>query len=159
MSAHWTYRDQDKWDRRFMRLAKEVSAWSKDPSSKIGAVLTDKFAHVVATGFNGFPPGVDDSPERYANRELKYKIIIHAEINAIMQAGTRARDCNLYVYPSFGLPNICTDCATKAIQAGIKRVIGYTSKHPREDWAASLALAGQLLTEAGIAFYQFEEEE
>ena len=72
----------EKWDRRFMEMARLVASWSKDPSSKVGAVITrGKF--VVSVGFNGFPQGVVDSEERLTNRELKYPMILHAEINAI----------------------------------------------------------------------------
>src|ERR1051326_2813900 len=56
---------KEKWDRRFLELAKHVSSWSKDPSTKVGAVIVDANRRVVATGYNGFPRGVEDTPERY----------------------------------------------------------------------------------------------
>ncbi len=73
------------WDARFLELARLVSTWSKDPSTQVGAVITrGKF--VVSLGFNGHPKGVTDSPGRLENREVKYRTIIHAEINAILTA-------------------------------------------------------------------------
>ena len=69
--------DNKKWDLRFIELAKLVSTWSKDPSTQTGAVIVDPNRRVVSVGYNGFPIGVDDDPERYANRDLKYKMIVH----------------------------------------------------------------------------------
>ena len=64
-----------KWDRRFIQMAQLVAGWSKDPSSKVGAVITrGKF--VVAVGFNGFPQGIADTSERLNNREIKYPTIL-----------------------------------------------------------------------------------
>lgn len=147
----------EKWDRRFLELAKVVSAWSKDPSTGVGAVLADEHKHVVGMGFNGFPAGVVDSPERYNDRPLKYKMVVHAEVNAILQAGHRAKGSTLYVYPSFWEPNICHDCAKTAIQAGVKCVVGYDydRDNPRAtNWKDSLELAGQMFKEAGVSWYQ-----
>jgi dCMP deaminase len=103
--------NQVKWDRRFLLLAKEVSRWSKDPSTRVGAVITDDLGRVLSTGFNGFPRGVLDAEERYLNRDEKYKFIVHAEVNACLLAGERARGGSLYVYPSFAIPNVCHECA------------------------------------------------
>ena len=77
---------QEKWDRRYLDIAKSVSQWSKDPSTKVGAVLV-RDNRIVSVGYNGFPEGVDDSEERYNNRELKYDLVVHAEVNAIISAG------------------------------------------------------------------------
>jgi deoxycytidylate deaminase len=97
----------EKWDRRFLELAKQVSTWSKDPSTQVGAVLVNYLDQVVGMGYNGFPRGVEDSEERLNNRELKYQIVVHAEVNAVIQAGKEADGSTLYVYPSFMLPPIC----------------------------------------------------
>lgn len=154
--------DVYKWDRRFLRLAKEVSTWSKDPSTQVGAVITNAMRQVVGMGFNGFPRGVIDDPERYADRPLKYRMIVHAEQNAIIQAGKQAEGGILYVYPSFGSPNICHDCAKLAIQAGIVCVVGFEppKENPRAaNWKDSLDLAGSMFAEAGVDWFQIPEEE
>ena len=112
----------NKWDRRFMEQAKLIASWSKDPSSKIGAVIVNDERRILATGYNGFPRGISDSEERLNNRDEKYPRIIHAEMNALMNAlynGVAVKDATLYVY---GLP-ICPDCTKCVIQAGIKRVV------------------------------------
>ena len=111
-----------KWDIRFMRLAKEVSTWSKDPSSKIGAVIVNDRRRILATGYNGFPEGIEDTEERLNNREEKYPRIIHAEMNALLNAlknGVSVEGATLYVY---GLP-VCPDCTKSVIQSGIKRIV------------------------------------
>ena len=76
----------NKWTRRYIDLAKSVSEWSKDPSRKIGAVAIGDKGQILAQGFNGFPRGITDSVERYNNRELKYKFVVHAEMNVIYNA-------------------------------------------------------------------------
>lgn len=145
-----------KWDHRFMDLAHLISNWSKDPSTKVGAVLVQDHL-VVGIGYNGFPRGVDDREERYANRELKYKLVVHAEVNAILMAGDKAKGSTLYVYPSFMLPPICNDCCKIAIQAGVAQIVGYELDEDELDdrqkrWKASIDIAKQMCDEAGITY-------
>ena len=75
----------DKWDIRFIGLAKHVSQWSKDPSTQVGAVIVDQKHRVISLGFNGFARGVRDLAERLENREMKYDMIIH--LDPIFTAG------------------------------------------------------------------------
>ena len=75
-----------KWDLRFLKLAHHVGQWSKDPSTKVGAVIVDAQRRVLGIGYNGFPRGVDDSPGRYHDRPTKLDMVVHAETNAIMNA-------------------------------------------------------------------------
>lgn len=122
-----------KWDRRFMEMAEVISGWSKDPSSKIGAVVVNAERRILATGYNGFPRGIEDSDERLNNRDEKYPRIIHAEMNALMNAlynGVTVKDATLYVY---GLP-VCPACTKCVIQAGIKRVVMPTAKTDKGNW-------------------------
>ena len=147
--------NQDKWDKRFLNLAKEVSTWSKDPSTQVGAVLVNDQKIVVGMGFNGFPRGVDDSSERYANRELKYKLVVHAEANAIIAAGQQTKGSVLYVYPSFALPPICNECCKLAIQAGVKEVVGYEPDENDERvkrWMESIGISKLMVEEAGVKY-------
>ena len=122
-----------KWDMRFLEQAQLISTWSKDPSSKIGAVIVNDERRILATGYNGFPRGIDDSPERLNNRDEKYPRIIHAEMNALMNAlynGVSVNDSTLYVY---GLP-VCPACTKCVIQAGIKRVVIPLPVDVKGDW-------------------------
>ena len=79
----------DKWDSRFMEMAELVSTWSKDPSTQIGVVIVDPLRRIVSTGYNGFPRGLSDAPERYEERSVKYAHIVHGELNAILSADSR----------------------------------------------------------------------
>ena len=74
----------EKWDRRFIELALHVATWSKDPSSKVGAVIVDEHRRVVSVGFNGFPAGVSDEE---VPRERKLLRVVHAEMNACVFGG------------------------------------------------------------------------
>lgn len=144
---------QLKWDRRFLELAKHVSTWSKDPSTQVGAVIVNDKRVVVGLGFNGFPRGVDDDVGRYNDREIKYKLIVHAEVNAILTAGDRAEGATIYVYPAFGLPPLCSNCGKAVIQAGIKRVVGYkpdVDAATAARWADELAISYQMCAEADV---------
>ena len=110
--------DWPTWDRRFMRVAEEVATWSKDPNTKVGAVIVNLGGKILATGYNGFPRGVDDNPARYEDRDAKYAFVVHAELNAILNSADSLRDTILYVTMS-----PCRECAKAIIQAGIKMVI------------------------------------
>lgn len=133
---------QKAWDHHFMEMAKLVSLRSKDPSTKVGAIIVDAAKHIVSTGFNGFPRGIKDD-DRLKNRELKYEIIIHGEINAILAAGKSVKGCTVYTYP---LPP-CSRCASLLIQAGITRVV---APPPQERWIAGCKLGKELFAEAGV---------
>lgn len=138
----------NKWDNRYLSLAKEVATWSKDPSSQVGAVTVGAKKEVLSQGFNGFPRGINDLAERYNNRETKYKFVVHAEMNAIYNAtysGTSLDGATLYIY---GLP-ICSECAKGIIQVGIKRVVIEKSKE-LENWNESVKLSRELFDEAGV---------
>lgn len=142
-----------KWDRRLLGLAKHVAGWSKDPSTKVGAVLVDDQNLVVGVGYNGFARGVNDTDERLNDRPTKYRMVVHAEVNAILAAGHRARGCSLYVWPSFGVPNICHDCAKFAIQAGVVELVGLAPGDGDYDrWAESINCAREMFVEAGVHF-------
>lgn len=150
----------EKWDRRFLELAKQISTWSKDPSTQVGAVLVNDLRQVVGLGYNGFARGVADWDERYADREIKYPFVVHAEVNAIIQAGHAARGSMLYVYPSFMLPPICADCAKAAIQAGVKGIVGYfpdESDERVQRWAGSISHAKTMWKEVGLEIRGYPE--
>jgi dCMP deaminase len=151
----------EKWDRRYLELAKYVATnWSKDPSTKVGAVLVNYNFKKEFIGYNGFPKGVNDDPERYNNREIKYKLITHAEVNAIIKAGDYSFGSTLYVYPSFSLPPICNDCAKLAIQRGVKEIVGYIAdpNDPRaKRWEESISISQIMLKEANITWRGLNE--
>jgi dCMP deaminase len=135
------------WDIRFLQLAALAASWSKDPSTKVGAVITRPDRTIASVGFNGFPRGVVDSAERYADRELKYKMIVHAEMNAILTAREPLHGYTLFTWPF--MP--CACCAGAVIQSGIKRVVSIEDCNPR--WIESFALTRKLFCEADVELH------
>ena len=139
-----------KWDVRYLNLAKEVSTWSKDPSSKIGAVAVGSKGQVLSQGYNGFPRGIFDGGARLKDRELKYKYIVHAEQNLIYNAtynGVSLDGATLYVT---GLP-VCSECAKGVIQVGIKRVV-MPEQDIKENWKESWNYSKVFFNEAGVKY-------
>ena len=139
-----------KWDQRYLKLAEEVAGWSKDPSRKIGAVAIGAKGQVLAQGFNGFPRGIDDSEERYNDRQRKYELVVHAEMNVIYNAtysGVSLDGATLYVT---GLP-VCSECAKGIVQVGIKRVIMRDMEIP-DSWQESWRKTQEMFNETGIQF-------
>lgn len=136
-----------KWNKRFLKIAEDVAEWSKDPSTRVGAVIVGNQKQILSQGFNGFARGIKDYPQRYENRELKYKYIVHAEANAIYNAinnGASTLGSTIYVH---GLP-VCHECAKAIIQAGIKKVVYNTL--PDERWKESAEFAINMMNEAGV---------
>ena len=139
------------WYNKYIRLAKEISTWSKDPSTKIGAVVVGADGQILSQGFNGFPRGIKDSEERLNNRERKYELVVHGEMNAIYNAslnGVSLKDSTIYVY---GLP-ICNECAKGIIQVGIKKVVAMRPEKYNSDWDKSNKNAKALFKEADVLY-------
>lgn len=146
----------DKWDKRFLDLAKLVSSWSKDPSTKVGAVIVDDNRRIVSCGFNGFSQVVIDSEEDYNDRETKYSKIIHGEINAILFAQRDLTGCTLYTYPF--MP--CDRCAPIVSQAGIVRVVTlFPTVEQIMRWGDSFGLSISHFDEASIQLVQYTHGE
>ena len=135
-----------KWDVRFLKLARHIAGWSKDPSSKIGCIVVGPDREIRATGFNGFPRGVADDG-RLDDRESKYPLICHAEENAVAAAarvGVSLKGCVAY---ATGFP--CTRCARSLIQAGIAEVVSPEMEIP-ERWRPDCERAEAMLKEARV---------
>jgi dCMP deaminase len=138
----------DKWDPRFLEMASLVASWSKDPSTKTGAVITNVNNTVIATGYNGFPYGMSDDPELYANRDEKYSRIIHCEMNAIMRAGKLSPDSfyTLYTWPFMS----CDRCVVHMLQAGITRFVAPKMPQDKADrWKDIMDKATKYINEVG----------
>lgn len=139
--------DLNKWDIRFFDVAVLVSSWSKDPGTRVGAVLVND-RRVLATGYNGFPSGIDDNPERYADREVKLAYTVHAEVNALLNAAKNgAKTEGSTLYATF---HPCVNCAAAIIQGGIQRVVCPSVESAPERWRDSFGRARDLMIEAGI---------
>lgn len=107
----------NKWDIRFLQMATFVASWSKDPSTQVGCVLTNDKHQIISLGYNGFPRGAEDN-ERLNVREQKYKMVIHAEENAILNATGVVEGSTAYLtHPP------CLHCTGMLRQVGVKRVV------------------------------------
>jgi dCMP deaminase len=136
-----------KWDRRFLELAKHISSWSKDPSTKVGCVIANNARKVIALGYNGFPPGIADTEERLNDRPTKYKYVVHSEPNAFANTNGNTKGCTIYTWPFAP----CSECMKLIIINGIQRVVYPSpSEELRIRWGDSLKLAEDMAREAGI---------
>lgn len=142
----------DKWHNRFMELANIIKTWSKDESTKVGAVVVGPDREIRSTGYNGLVRGVDDNKPERQERPTKYDFFEHAERNAIYNAcriGVSLRGCVIYVTT---MP--CPDCARAIIQSGIEEVVTHRmeipSDAPENDWRFKLIYSEQMFNEAGI---------
>lgn len=133
-----------KWATRFFQMAELVGSWSKDPSTQVGAVITEG-NRIVSLGFNGYPHGVSDRADT-EDRELKYAKTIHAEENAILYAKRDLKNCEIWVthFP-------CPSCAAKIIQTGIAVV---HCPQQTEDflsrWRDKIKISESMFVEAGV---------
>lgn len=141
--------NDEKWHIRFLRLASEVATWSKDPSTSVGCVLV-KERRVISTGYNGFPKNLSDSFDRLSNREQKYEMTVHAEVNAVTTAalhGVSTEHCTAYVTFS-----PCSRCAAVLINAGITAVYVSGGSIIPDRWLENFILASNMLAEAGVHY-------
>ena len=127
-------------------MAEHVAQLSKDPSTKVGAIIFDDKRRIVSAGYNGFARGVKDTPSRLHDRETKYKLTLHAEKNAILFATGPLDGCTIVVtHPC------CAQCAAQIIQSGIKHVMW---KKPTNDfmlrWRDDLLLSYAQFEDAGV---------
>tara|TARA_B110000495_G_scaffold150705_1_gene133629 strand:- start:506 stop:955 length:450 start_codon:yes stop_codon:yes gene_type:complete len=138
-----------KWDTRFLELSESIATWSKDPSRGVGAVIVSPMKQVLATGYNGLPRGVEDHPERL-ERPVKYDLIVHAEMNAIIQCARNGiTPVGATMYSSF---SPCIHCTLSIVQAGIARVVTRAIAEGDAHWNESLEKSISMLKEVGIEY-------
>ena len=144
----------NKWYKRYMDLAEQVSTWSKDPNTKVGAVIVGSKGQILTQGYNGFPRGIRDTPKRLNDRDRKLSLVVHAEMNAIFNAtynGVSLDGATLFVY---GLP-ICSECAKGIIQVGIAKVVIVKEKISiRPHWEESWKMTQEMFREAGVLIFE-----
>lgn len=138
-----------KWQKRFMRLAYEISTWSKDPSTQVGAVAVDSDRQVLSCSYNGFPSRIEDTKERLEHRETKYKYTIHAELSVILNAAKKGVSLNGAWLFVTSLP-VCKECAKHIIAAGFDHVVVDSTKLNDERWKDHWPISKEMLEEAGI---------
>jgi len=146
------------WTDYFFEMAILAARKSKDPSTKVGCVIVDE-NRVVATGYNGFPHGVRDYVSRYDNRDLKYAMVVHAELNAVCYAARAgvSLDC-AHAYITFPPCNIC---AAAMIQANIIEVSWLKIPHGHvttEKWQKAHEIALMMFNEARVIVREYDRE-
>lgn len=132
------------WDTRFLDVAGRIATWSKDPRTKVGAIAV-RDRRILATGYNGLPRGVADTPDRM-QPPAKYEHTLHAEANLPAQAareGVSLAGSTVYV-----THHPCAQCAALLINAGIARIVYGAGKTnmPETTFRASAAMC----CEAGV---------
>jgi dCMP deaminase len=140
------------WDQYFLRIAAVAASKSKDPSTQVGAVIVRPDRTIVSVGYNGFPRGVADTPERLNDRPTKYSLVVHAEMNAILSARESLNGYTLYTVPF--MP--CDRCFVHVIQAGIKRVVFPPATPSQQDrWGDAFARVHRLAEETNIILQEY----
>lgn len=134
----------DNWSYRFINLAGHIAQWSKDPSTKCGAVIVRPNRTIASMGFNGLPQGMSDDPDLLNSRTHKLERVIHAEMNALLFLRERAEGYDLFSWPM--LP--CNRCAAHIIQSGIKKI--YFPDIPVAHWSGAMGISRQMFSECGV---------
>ncbi|QIK69879.1 dCMP deaminase family protein [Erysipelothrix sp. HDW6C] len=146
-------KDVISWDEYFMGLAHLSAKRSKDPSTQVGAAIVDNRNKIVGIGYNGFPTGVSDDEfpwEREGDSlETKYLYVVHAELNAILNATTSLHGCTIYVslFP-------CNECAKAIVQSGIREIVYEDDKYAHTD---SVIASKRMLDQAGVKLRQLAQ--
>lgn len=141
--------EEYKWHQRFILLARQVATWSKDPSTQVGCVLANK-KKVLSVGYNGFPKNISDDLNILIDREKKYEITVHAEVNAVTTAalhGVSTEGANAYITFS-----PCSRCAAVLINAGISAIYVDAASEIPDRWLQNFILASKILAEAGVEY-------
>ena len=136
------------WDDYFLGVAILAAKRSKDPSTQVGCCIVGEDMTILSTGYNGFPKGCSDDEYPWeregASNRTKYPFVVHAELNAILNAGGRSlKGATLYtsLFP-------CNECAKAIIQSGISKVVYLSDKYANSD---STIAAKRMMESAGIA--------
>ena len=142
--------DYINWDEYFMGIAMLAARRSKDPNTQVGACIVSPENIIISTGYNGMPKGCSDDefPWERTGEETKYPYVVHAELNAILNANGRdLRGSRLYValFP-------CNECAKAIIQAGIKTVVYDSDKY---DGTAANRASKKMFDATGVKYIKY----
>ncbi|MBX3504471.1 MAG: dCMP deaminase family protein [Parvibaculum sp.] len=150
----------NRWDRHFLDLSLNIARMSKDPSTRVGAVIVGPDREIRSTGFNGFPRGIADTEERLHSRETKLSLVVHGEMNAVLSAariGVSVKGCTLYLAATDDTGEVwggppCTRCTVEIIQSGIAEIVSWPFKSVPSRWKDSVEQSRLLLSESGIIY-------
>ncbi len=139
------------WDEYFMAMAKLSSKRSKDPSTQVGACIINEENIIIGMGYNGMPKGNDNFPWTKEGEDNKYKYVIHAEANAILNAIKNLQESTIYVslFP-------CNNCAKMIAQSGIKKVVFEDDKYKD---TLEVEISKKILSSCGVETKQINISE
>ena len=145
--------DYISWDEYFMGIAMLAAKRSKDPSTQVGACIVSEDNIIISTGYNGMPKGCSDDefPWEREGEDTKYPYVVHAELNAILNANGRSlKGSKLYValFP-------CNECAKAIIQSGVKEVVYLSDKYAT---TPTTLASKRMLDAAGVKYTQMHTE-
>ncbi len=145
--------DYISWDEYFMGVAKLAARRSKDPNTQVGACIVSPSNIIISTGYNGMPKGCSDDefPWEREGEQTKYPFVVHAELNAILNANGRdLQGSRIYValFP-------CNECAKAIIQSGVKEVIYLSDKYLG---TAQNVASKRMLDAAGVKYSRLRPE-
>ena len=143
--------DYISWDEYFMGIAMLAAKRSKDPNTQVGACIVSQDNIIISTGYNGMPKGCSDDefPWCREGADTKYAYVVHAELNAILNANGRdLRGSRVYVslFP-------CNECAKAIIQSGVREVYYLSDKY--KDTMGNFA-SKRMLSAAGVKFTKLQ---
>ena len=144
-------KDYISWDEYFMSVALLAAMRSKDPNTQVGACIVGEDKRIISTGYNGFPRGCSDDefPWDREGEQTKYPFVVHAELNAILNAGGRKlTGARIYVglFP-------CNECAKAIIQSGIREIIYLSDKYCGTEGNVA---SKRMLDAAGVRYHRLE---
>lgn len=143
------------WNERYLQMAELVGSWSKDPTTKCGAVIVRPDNTVASVGFNGFPKGCSDHESFYNDRELKYARVMHAEVNAILLAREPLDGYTIFTHQAPNIGPSCDRCSAAVIQAGIKKIV-HRGRVDNPRWNDSIQKGIDMYNEAGIKVVELD---
>ena len=138
---------------KYWPIVEAVAGLSKDPSTKVGAILLDEDGRIVSTGYNGFPRGDPDTPEDYADRPLKLRKVVHAECNCICNAAALGVPTKGTIMMVYGLTP-CASCAGVIVNAGVKDVLVYVPSKTviKPEWFDEWEITTSVFSAAGVLY-------
>ena len=140
-----------KWPKSFLKEAQFTATRSKDPSTKVGAIVVNQKKRIVSTGYNGPPQGCHDQE---MTRDKKLLRTLHAELNCVLFASQPLDDCTIFVTAP-----TCAQCMAAIIQVGITTVYALAAEKEFEGrWLESCVEAQIMAEEAGVEYYQVLQE-
>ena len=136
----------------FMKVAQETATLSKDPKTKVGAIIV-KNRRIKSVGFNGAPSSFPDElvPKVDGEKliEKKNTFMCHAELNAILNYDNESNELsNSIIYTTI---SPCSNCAKMLAQIGIKEVVYLEEYHRSEETEA----AKYIFNVCGVKYTKF----